>query len=366
MRIIVASALEAGSHLAHAINTIKMADGFSLLGHKVTILCKRNPGNPNMTSEELNQLYSINKDVDWKFLTSRIGSHYSFGLMGLIKTLTIQPDFVFSRNYVYPSLTARFGYATVAESHAHEDFLSRPFLSLIHASKSKNFRQLVTISKHLKEYYVTLGVPDNKCLVLPDSVDPQLFRRPDVLPPSPYSTPKYNISYIGHLYDYKGIPTILESAKRLPNVSFHLVGGMDEDIKKQEKKIKDMKLNNVIIHGMKPYNEVPKYLWHSDILLLPPSENHPSAKWTSPVKLAEYLISGTPVLATEIPALKDWVSDDTVTYVQPDNPEAMAEGIQFILNHPEEIRKKVDKGLSVSENWTYKNRAKSILDKSVR
>ena len=41
MKILVASAFEASSQWAHAINTVKMAQGFARLGHAVTLVCRR-------------------------------------------------------------------------------------------------------------------------------------------------------------------------------------------------------------------------------------------------------------------------------------------------------------------------------------
>ena len=40
-----------------------------------------------------------------------------------------------------------------------------------------------------------------------------------------------------------------------------------------------------------------------------------SSAWTSPLKLAEYLASGSPVVATRIPALLDWITDTEVELV---------------------------------------------------
>lgn len=40
MKIVVLSAFSLGSIFAHAINTIKMAEGFAKLGHQVTLICR--------------------------------------------------------------------------------------------------------------------------------------------------------------------------------------------------------------------------------------------------------------------------------------------------------------------------------------
>jgi glycosyltransferase involved in cell wall biosynthesis len=161
--------------------------------------------------------------------------------------------------------------------------------------------------------------------------------------------------------DYKGIPTILEAAKRLPNVSFHLVGGWPEDVVRQQERAQALGLTNTTFHGLKPHLEIPPFLWHADVLLLPPSRYHPSALWTSPLKLGEYLASGTPIVASRIPALQSWVTDEEVEFVTPDDPRSLALGIQRILQDPSTARRRSQAGIKKAESLSFERRAESIL-----
>jgi glycosyltransferase involved in cell wall biosynthesis len=169
--------------------------------------------------------------------------------------------------------------------------------------------------------------------------------------------------YVGHLYDYKGIPTVLESAARLPDVHFHLVGGWPEDIHRQQRRTQELRLASVTFHGLKPHSAVPRFLWHADVLLLPLSQHHPSAAWTSPLKLGEYLASGTPVVATDVPALRDWVTDDEVEFVPPDDAGALAEGIRRVLRDKARAEQLRVAGLRKAQDFSYKRRAIAILER---
>ena len=225
------------------------------------------------------------------------------------------------------------------------------------------FRFWVTISQRLADYYHSLLVPKEKLIVLPDAVDLCLFQRPHYLNPSPYADKRPNVTYVGHLYDYKGIPTILRAAARLPDVHFHLVGGWPEDIARQRKRAQELGLTNVTFHGLKPHSAVPPFLWHADVVLLPPSQYHPSAAWTSPVKLGEYLASGTPVVATDILALRSWVTEKEVEFVPPDNAEGIAEGIRRVLNDSERSKRLRTNGLRKARELSYERRAEAILNR---
>jgi glycosyltransferase involved in cell wall biosynthesis len=344
-----------------------MAHGFAQRGHEVTVVCYR-PSEKRVSQAELAHIYGLRKPVRWiqvprKLLQRPIGQHWEFCLLALPVVLLMRPDLVFARSYIFPWLSSKVGIPTVVESHAPLDNRTAPFLHLVDAASHRNLRLWVTISGRLADHYRSLGVPRDKLIVLPDGADISFFSRPSVLPPSPYTHHAPIAVYTGHLYDYKGIPTILETAALRPDVQFHLVGGWPEDVARQQARIELMGLSNVTLHGLKAQVEIPPFLWHANALLLPPSANHPSAAWTSPLKLGEYLASGTPTVATSIPALRDWLSEDEVEFVNPDDPGALAAGITEVLKDRIYARNLTRRGLEKVRNFSYESRAQRILDR---
>lgn len=368
MRILVASELEVLTMYAWVLNTVKMAQGFARLGHQVTLVCW-GPSSRRIPREEINRVYGLTEPIRWVILPkNRImwrsykRKLWTMGIIALGVALWTRPQLVFCREHIVPWLTSRLGLATVGEIHAPPGDDWPHALRFFQATRYPGFKLLVTISRILAQYYIAQGVPADKVIVLPDAVDLVLFSRPEQLPPSPYQKSSPHVTYAGHLYDYKGIPTVLATAALLPDVQFHLVGGLPEDIKRQRDRVEGMGLHNVTLHGLKPQVEVPPYLWHADVLLLPPSQYHPSAVWTSPLKLGEYLASGTPVVATSIPALRDWLTDDEVKFVEPDNAEALAEGIMDVLKDPDYAARLSRNGIKKAQTLSYEHRAQTILD----
>lgn len=375
MKIVVVSPMLAGSKKANAINTVKMAQGFARLGHKVTIVCRQSIDQV-ASDQTLTNLYGLSTFVSWlqipspcfwlpsSRLTTLFLSNWAFGWNASRIISRLAPDFVFCRHYIVPWLTAQKNIPTVAESHAHPG-LNRPaFRFFTASSKLANFRALVTISDRLKTNFVERGVPEKKIVVLEDAVDLALFQRPDRMPPSPYKLDNVRpqVTYAGHLYDYKGIPTILQCAQLMPDVQFNLIGGFPEDIMRHQKIAEQKNLSNVHFYGFVDQCDLPSYLWYSNVLLLPPSLNHPSANWTSPVKLYEYLASKTPVVATRIPALTDWLSDKEVEFVEPDNAHAMARGIYKLINNKQRSIELCEYGYQRATQKSYAERAKQILE----
>jgi len=364
MKILVASAFYADSHLAHAINTLKMADGFAQLGHQVMVVCRR-PLGGNLETKVLREDFGLSSSLQVVQVRSHLfgvelneHAHFAFQVAGVARKSGV--DFVYSRNYMAPVALSRMGVPVVAESHAHPGNSSPPLLKMVAGlRKLASFRALVTIAPVLKENFTRLGVPKEKVLILPDAVDLALFQRPASFKRMKPERPR--IVYAGHFYDYKGIPTILDAAALMPECDFVLIGGNPNDIERHRKVIVGRGLENVEILGWMAHRMIGPHLWGADVLLLPPSAKHPSARWTSPVKLGEYLASGTPVVATRIPALEYWLNDDCVCFSQPDNGDDLAKAIRRTLDDSTYASALARNAMIFAQGLSYQTRCQKIL-----
>lgn len=365
MKIVVASPISAGSQKAHAINTVKHANGFAKLGNEVIIIFYKG----EITgSANLNQFYSLDKSIKWLLVPNKIfgktlGLHHHFTWLALPLLYWLNPHFIYTRAYHLPNIASKLGFKVVAESHAHLDNSQLPFLNFIKSTLNSTFLKWITISSFLKEGYIKLGAVGTKIQVLPDAVDLSIFRHKNDINSVFPKTKAKKVVYTGHLYDYKGIPLILQAAEKLPEIEFHLIGGLAEDIDRHKSFCLKHKIVNVYFHGLKIHNQVPPYLWSADLLLLTHTLNHPSARWTSPVKLAEYLASNCPVLVADIPALQDWLTNEEVYFYIPDNLNSLINQILSILNENEsQIKAKTENAMKLAENWTYEKRCSKILE----
>ena len=125
MRVLVASGFEARAQWAHAINTVKMAEGFSKLGHDVRIVCRRPKSGP-VEDALLAKTYGLESTLAWvQISASRYVrgsmSEWLFALRAVPRIRSYRPDLIFARSYIFPIVTSFLGYDTVVESHAHPD-----------------------------------------------------------------------------------------------------------------------------------------------------------------------------------------------------------------------------------------------------
>jgi glycosyltransferase involved in cell wall biosynthesis len=197
---------------------------------------------------------------------------------------------------------------------------------------ARRAHRVVAISQGLKEFYIAQGVPADKLAVAHDGVDLEQFahsvskeeaRARLALPPG-----KKVAMYIGRLDGWKGVNTLLEASKLLPSsVRVAVMGGEEAQIEELSKKYKD-----VAFLGSRPYRELPDNMAAADVLVLPNTgTDDVSVRFTSPLKLFAYMASGAPIVASDLPSIREVLDENSAYLVAPDDPGALAAGIQNAL-----------------------------------
>lgn len=221
---------------------------------------------------------------------------------------------------------------------------------------------MVVITQKLKDSFVKSGIPSKNILVAPDGVDFEMFdiqlskeraREKLGLPQD-----KKIILYTGHLYKWKGIDVLTEAAGKLDKGTLvYLVGGMEKDIQKLKNKESAAK-----IVGHRPYDEMPVWLKAADVLVLPNSSKEEISKnWTSPMKLFEYMSAKRPIVASNLPSVREILGEKNSLLVEPDDPAALAEGINKVLSDPAFSERVSAEAFKDVQGYTWPERVKNIL-----
>jgi len=112
--------------------------------------------------------------------------------------------------------------------------------------------------------------------------------------------PRPRVLYLGSLAEWFDFDLLFRVARSMREVSFPLVGPLRPEL--------EFRLGqappNVHFLGPRPYAEVPSWMSHADLAIIPFLRS-PLTEAVDPVKLHEYLASGLPVIATPFsPELK--------------------------------------------------------------
>lgn len=357
---------------AHGVHMMKMCEAFASLGIDVEFVVPYRFGN---VKDDPFEYYSVQKNFiitkvfsfDFIKFIPRAGfwlqylSFVCFTAFHLLFT-NRKNVLIYTREYLVASIFQKIGFRTVYEAH-RVVLKKKLFFWLL-----KNIDTIITNSKGVAEEFIKKSFKN--VLPYPNGVDPKAFNfnipKPVLREKGHLPKDKKIIMYIGHLYNWKGIDTLVEAArlfKHNQNLLFICVGGTDMDVKKYKEKIKKIDINNILFLGHKRSKEVPYYLRSADVLILPNNtSSEESVKYTSPMKLFEYMASGIPIVASDLPSIREVLNENNSVLVRPDDARSLIEGIKTVLLDKKLAYNIAKKAYEDVRKYTWENRAKKILD----
>ena len=150
-----------------------------------------------------------------------------------------------------------------------------------------------------------------------------------------------------------------------PNLELHLYGTPNESDKSVILSlIQNLNLEKrVFVKGRINYNMVPQTLASASILVTSQPKTQRAAGGF-PTKLAEYMMSHTPAIVTDVGEINKYVKDgDTIYMVPPSDEYSYANKIRHILYHPEEAMQVANRAYVYAvDNFGAKNATKPLLD----
>lgn len=195
----------------------------------------------------------------------------------------------------------------------------------------------IVLTSFIKRELVTIGIPESRIMIAPDAVDLAKF---DIPLSKEAARTRFNfphdktiVLYAGSffLYDWKGVDTFLEAAHEFnEDTLFVLVGGNEREVKEARAK---WGRGNVLFLGYQPPQHIPAYLKAADVLVIPNKKGSSmSERYTSPLKLFEYMASGRPIVASRLPSLEEVVTEKEVAFFEPNSADDLALAVRRVLS----------------------------------
>jgi|LSQX01.3.fsa_nt_gb glycosyltransferase involved in cell wall biosynthesis len=129
-----------------------------------------------------------------------------------------------------------------------------------------------------------------------------------------------SIIYVGHIIKTKGCDSIIEAAKRMPHITYKLVGYICNDYKNMNYP------SNVIFLGEVSRENVFEEMQNSDILLFPShTEGFPNV-------ILEAMACGLPIIATPVGAIPDIIEDKGGVLVDIGDVDGIVKAVQMLEN----------------------------------
>lgn len=351
---------------AHGIQIMEMCKAFSSLGYEVELLV---PRRKTEITEDPFVFYDIDKSFKIKKLWCL--DLVRFGPVGFwLESLTfaesvswylmIKKGVLYTRDELPAVFLAAMGKRVAWEAHRGEtNFLIRLLISMR--------LKLVVITEALKDLYMKLGARAGDILVAPDGADIDRFDLPlskrEARAQLGLPQDKTIVLYKGSLEAWKGAGTIAEAARfaQSPDLQFVFIGGKPADVEDFKKEFADMPSLSIL--GSRPRKETPVYQKAADILVIPNSAKEDISKlYTSPMKLFGYMAGGVPIIASDLPSLREILDDSRAYFFAPDDPRSLASTIDMLLGQRATAEEKAKRALEEVRQYSWKNRARTILD----
>ena len=275
-------------------------------------------------------------------------------------------DCIYGRHL--PSLVAACGIGppVIYESHAISDGLAHHLERML--LRSPSLKRVTVISDQLKRDFLFrhTGFDRDRIEVLRDAAD-----IPDNSHPNKQGRAggRIQCGYVGNLYPGTGADLLPKLAARVPECDFHLVGGDHAELASFRRRIGIALPSNLRCHGSIPHESVQGIYDTLDIALLPlqsvvrDMRGANIGRWTSPLKMFEYMASGLSIIASDLPILREVLRDrETALLARHDSLDAWVQGIRELAASTE-LRRALGRQArkEAKEKYSWDARARRVL-----
>ena len=277
----------------------------------------------------------------------------------------LRPDLIYGRSARDLLALSDLGFPIVFEAHllptssARREKIEQLFAL-------PQFRRLVVISRALAEDYLREfdALDAGRVLVAHDAASPA-----PTSDPRPAPSARLQVGYTGHLYPGKGMETIAALAPRCPWADFHVVGGMDADLARWRPRVAGV--TNLTLHGFVTHGDVGEHIRSFDVVLAPYGHavsvkggSAGAERWMSPLKIFEYMSHGKPIIATELPVIREVLESGKNALLAPsDDLDAWEQALRELADDPHLRRTLGDRARNDFEaHYSWDTRARAVLE----
>jgi glycosyltransferase involved in cell wall biosynthesis len=302
-----------------------------------------------------------------------------YGLYAALLARREKADLYYTRDSEFAFWLTRLGLPTVYEAHVVPKHGQLWLLRRM--AQDQRLPMIVVLTCFIRERLVQLGFPPEKVLVLPDGVDLSLFHD---LPSREACRQRLGlpgdrsiIGYIGRFHtlgNEKGIPELVQTMSYLPVLRgkeplLLCVGGPMDAVPTYVELACKLGVSERRLQFVDrvPNHEVPLWMRACDVVTIPWPWTEFSAYFTSPLKLFEYMAAGVPIVASDLPSIRQVLRHgENAWLVEPGSHHSLGEGLNMVLGNPSTAQRLAARARSDVLRFTWLERAQTILRRSAK
>lgn len=340
---------------AHGLQIVKTCEAFIRAGVLIRLVVPRRKTSISESPEDYYRLTAplpivyvpVFDTVSWGRLGFLLESF--FFALGARRHIS---GLVYSRDEWALALLMMLGARAVWESHTGAWNIAARYV----ARRAK----VIVISEGLRQAYIERGIDPARILVAHDGVDVAAFaaHQSKAQARRRLGLPEGSVAlYVGSFGGWKGTNTLFEAAALLPpEVRVVVIGGTAQEVADAKKRHPQ-----VLYLGPRPYAELPDNLAAADMLVLPnTATSDVSLRFTSPLKLFAYMASGVPIVASDLPSIREVLDESTAYFARPDDPASFAATIVRAASDTQ-ATKRAHKAALLAQQYGWDARVRAIL-----
>jgi glycosyltransferase involved in cell wall biosynthesis len=242
------------------------------------------------------------------------------------------------------------GYRSSVEIHNTNQLLKQGTLpALVAAHREGLIRWLVPTLHATAAFLAEAGADPKRVCVAPNGADLEAFA--DLPPFEPANLDRPRVLYAGTLDAARGM-SILRTIAERGAAEVTLVGDQKETIEPG---------SSLSVRPRVPHREVPQLYRDADLVVLPYQRQLVHVNSVCPVKLFEAMAAGRPVIASDIPTIRELVEHmKTAILVDPDDTEAWVAAVESLKRDRELATRLVAAARQRATEFTWLRRAQTI------
>jgi len=232
---------------------------------------------------------------------------------------------------MYAAVFSNISFSVTA--HAN-DLFERGWLLSEKVSRSAFF---ATISEFNQRFLVGLGVDKEKVKIIRCGVDADKFS----MRLGFVRNTRVKLGLVGRLVEKKGVDTLINAVSLLKQqgILFELYiagsGPLEDELKLHVQQL-GLDSDEVVFLGVIAHKDVAEFITSLDAFVLPCKQDRQGDMDGVPVVLMEAMLSGVPVISTELSGIPELViNKETGLLVKPNDERGLADAIIAIINQDE-------------------------------
>ena len=379
IKIVYLSDARIPSEMANSVSIINLCNAYIDQGAEIHLVKPWRYRNRNINFNDIYEFYGINNKLNitnapyldlsifenffpnlllrtTNYFTKRIWQRYVANFI----VDKFSPDVIHMRNNIPFALNhlVKMNKVVLLEFY---DEPSKFYLDIYKKSIENDKLIITAITSNLADKISELFQIDRKMITIsPSGVDKSKFS--DIK--FNFEKSRKTIMYVGSLHSNRGVENFVLASKNVLEHDFVIIGGTKDDARKLKVRFNLDNKSNLSFIPHQTHSQIPHHYNNADILILPMTSNQTHTKlYASPNKLFEYMASGKPIIASDLPSINEVVShNQSALLFKPDDSADLTRKIYQLVNDEKLSNIISSNSLNLVDNYTWETKARNMLD----